>query len=89
MWRSVIDRRFQVVLGRLVALVSYDWCVDRLRLQVSPQLSSGIPYTDCFSSVKWVGFFVTALVGAYTIEDLWNKFGDLRLTYVSLVSLAL
>ncbi|KDQ16238.1 glycosyltransferase family 39 protein [Botryobasidium botryosum FD-172 SS1] len=30
-------------------------------------------------SVKWVGLFVTALVGFYTIEDLWNKFGDLHM----------
>jgi len=29
-----------------------------------------------------VGLFVTALVGAYTIEDLWEKFGDTRLTFV-------
>ncbi|KAG8715333.1 Protein O-mannosyltransferase 2 [Ceratobasidium sp. 423] len=39
----------------------------------------------CVCSVKWVGFFVTALVGAYTIEDLWDKFGDLRMpvrTYI-------
>lgn len=27
--------------------------------------------------------FVTALVGIYTIEDLWNKFGDLRMSFVS------
>jgi dolichyl-phosphate-mannose-protein mannosyltransferase len=35
-------------------------------------------------SVKWVGFFVTALVGLYTIEDLWNKFGDLKMPKVRL-----
>ncbi|KAJ5414452.1 Glycosyl transferase family 39 [Penicillium cosmopolitanum] len=29
--------------------------------------------------VKWVGFFCTAIVGLYTIEDLWNKFGDLKI----------
>jgi len=34
----------------------------------------------CVTSVKWVGMFVTALVGLYTIEDLWEKFGDLRMT---------
>jgi dolichyl-phosphate-mannose-protein mannosyltransferase len=33
----------------------------------------------CVCSVKWVGFFCTALVGLYTIEDLWNKFGDLKM----------
>lgn len=33
----------------------------------------------CVASVKWVGLFATALVGFYTIEDLWDKFGDLRM----------
>lgn len=33
----------------------------------------------CVTSVKWVGLFVTALVGLYTIEDLWNKFGDYKM----------
>ncbi|KAJ7746561.1 glycosyltransferase family 39 protein [Mycena metata] len=31
------------------------------------------------TSVKMVGLFVTALVGLYTIEDLWEKFGDLKM----------
>ncbi|CAO3570638.1 unnamed protein product [Mortierella alpina] len=37
------------------------------------------------SSIKWVGLFVTALVGLYTIEELWDLFGDLTLpktTYI-------
>lgn len=37
------------------------------------------------SGVKWIGFFVTALVGLNTIEDLWNLLDDLKmpkLTYL-------
>lgn len=33
----------------------------------------------CVCSVKWVGMFAMALVGIYTIEDLWHKFGDLEM----------
>ncbi|GAC97757.1 glycosyltransferase [Pseudozyma hubeiensis SY62] len=33
----------------------------------------------CVTSVKWVGLFATALVGVFTVEDLWEKFGDLRM----------
>lgn len=36
-------------------------------------------------SVKWVGLFVTCLVGVYTIEDLWDKFGDLKMPIVSVI----
>ncbi|KAF8321170.1 glycosyltransferase family 39 protein [Clavulina sp. PMI_390] len=39
----------------------------------------------CVMSVKWVGFFAMATVGLYTIEDLWEKFGDLKMpvtTYI-------
>lgn len=33
----------------------------------------------CVCSVKWVGLFATVLVGIYTAEDLWNKFGDYKM----------
>lgn len=40
----------------------------------------------CVTSVKMVGLFVTSLVGAYTVVDLWIKFGDTKMpvkTYIS------
>ncbi|KAL9588490.1 MAG: hypothetical protein Q9203_002711 [Teloschistes exilis] len=40
----------------------------------------------CVTSVKWVGLFCTALVGLYTAEDLWNKFGDLKMPKTTLAS---
>lgn len=35
----------------------------------------------CVTSVKMVGLFVTALVGIYTLVDLWNKFGDKAMSW--------
>lgn len=34
-------------------------------------------------SVKWIGLFVIILVGLYTVEDLWNKFGDYHMPKVN------
>lgn len=33
----------------------------------------------CVASVKWVGLFAMALVGFYVLEDLWDKFGDVKM----------
>lgn len=41
--------------------------------------------TEMKISVKLIGLFVTCLVGLYTIEDLWDKFGDLKMSAVSLL----
>ena len=37
----------------------------------------------CVSSVKWVGFFVTGLVGLLTIEELWQMFGNWKISMKS------
>lgn len=70
-----------------MVLVGHDGLVNRLCDEVSTIiLGSCIRAHSLFPrSVKWVGLFVTALVGLYTIEDLWDKFGDLKMTWVCLI----
>lgn len=40
----------------------------------------------CVSSVKWVGFFITTLIGLLTMEELWNMLGDPRMSKVPVVA---
>lgn len=75
----------QPVLLRLVDVVVFYWDLYRLRNKVFV-FKFGRPSSRCaefIGSVKLVGLFVTALVGVYTIEDLWHKFGDLKMSLVS------
>ena len=56
-------------------------CVTRYSPPTLVVISSSC--TGFVHSVKLVGLFVTALVGVYTVEDLWHKFGDLKMSLVS------
>ena len=38
----------------------------------------------CVSSVKWVGFFITGLVGLMTIEELWKMYGNWKISLKSI-----
>jgi dolichyl-phosphate-mannose-protein mannosyltransferase len=60
--------------ARLHALRNKSWSPEWFVWFFLTGLSIG-----CVCSVKWVGLFATALVGLYTAEDLWNKFGDLKM----------
>lgn len=74
----------QLVFFRLVDVACIHGYFNRLRDEVSGcalRLSQSSDVSRPHS-VKWVGFFVTAVVGLYTIEDLWDKFGDLRMSTV-------
>ena len=58
-------------------------------LQGEPRLTLSLMTLTLGDSVKMVGLFVTALVGLYTIEDLWEKFGDLKMSVVSYISIGI
>ena len=73
----------QLVFVRLVAMALHDRLIYRLCNKVRESAQAIMTASNAYVSVKWVGLFVTALVGLYTIEDLWEKFGDLKMSAVS------
>lgn len=60
----------------MVDLARYHGSFNWMRVQVY------LPHLKCLRSVKWVGFLGMAIVGLYTAEDLWHKFGDVNMPVV-------
>ncbi|KNE89899.1 hypothetical protein PSTG_16647 [Puccinia striiformis f. sp. tritici PST-78] len=68
----------------------FDGCISFVDGTIFPLASAPTKHKEdywmrCVTSVKWIGLFVTALVGAHTLDELWEKFGDLRMpirTYI-------
>lgn len=69
-----------------MALAIHDRFLHRLCFEVKVPTLMLQAHTYIAHSVKMVGLFVTSLVGLYTIEDLWDKFGDVKMSWVSLLA---
>ena len=65
-------------------MVILDRSLDRLCNEVFQPFRLAYSSLLTIFSVKMIGLFVTAVVGVYTIEDLWEKFGDVKMPIVSL-----
>lgn len=72
-----------------LAFTSYAWFRNQASQPFSRTWRLSLVLTGvgigCVSSVKWVGFFITTLVGLLTIEELWGMLGDPRMPKVLLV----
>lgn len=85
-----------ILLDSMLAFFTFTtvYCLSKFHLQQRRSFSSkwwtwllltGLSI-GCVTSVKMVGLFVTAVVGVYTVADLWIKFGDTRMpvkTYIA------
>ncbi|KAJ8061805.1 hypothetical protein OCU04_009598 [Sclerotinia nivalis] len=67
--------------ARFHNLQNQSWTLEWFVWLILTGLSIG-----CVCSVKMVGLFCTAMVGIYTIEDLWNKFGNTKMPKVELAA---
>ena len=66
----------------MVVMDVHDWSVTWLCLKVcvlGDQEKWNVLLTTS-DSVKWVGLFAVAMVGVYTLDELWGLFGDPQLS---------
>lgn len=72
-----------------LAFTSYAWFRNQASQPFSRTWRLSLVLTGvgigCVSSVKWVGFFITTLIGLLTIEELWGMLGDPHMPKVLLV----
>jgi dolichyl-phosphate-mannose-protein mannosyltransferase len=63
-----------------LTFTSYVWFRNQSHVPFSAKWKTALITTGvgigCVSSTKWVGFFITALIGLLTIEELWGMLND-------------